>query len=114
MARSSLMLVPVRLLATTLQSLCRRGRSSSETCARHVRRLTNCWVALALATGFTTPLTAWWYTQNAPLSHHVVAQSFRDCPSYCPEMVILPPGNFTIGSPINEVGRGTMKIHKES
>ncbi len=36
-----------------------------------------------------------------------VGQSFRDCKAYCPEMVILSPGKFTIGSPAGEVGRGS-------
>jgi len=31
-------------------------------------------------------------------------QTFRDCPN-CPEMVVLPAGIFTIGSPRNEPGR---------
>jgi len=30
--------------------------------------------------------------------------SFRDCPT-CPEMVIVPAGSFTMGSPSNEPGR---------
>lgn len=107
MARSSVMLVPVRSLATIRRSLCSRRPSRSETCAAHIRRLTNCCVAFALAMGFATPSTAWRYSQNAPPAHHVIGQSFRDCKTYCPEMVILPLGKFTIGSPMNEVGRGT-------
>jgi formylglycine-generating enzyme required for sulfatase activity len=31
-------------------------------------------------------------------------QSFRDCPE-CPEMVVVPAGSFTMGSPANEQGR---------
>ena len=31
-------------------------------------------------------------------------QTFRDCAG-CPEMVVIPPGKFTIGSPPNEPGR---------
>jgi formylglycine-generating enzyme required for sulfatase activity len=31
-------------------------------------------------------------------------QSFRDCPA-CPDMVVVPAGQFTMGSPIGEVGR---------
>jgi formylglycine-generating enzyme required for sulfatase activity len=30
--------------------------------------------------------------------------TFRDCPD-CPEMVVIPSGKFTIGSPANEEGR---------
>ena len=32
------------------------------------------------------------------------AQVFRDCPE-CPEMVVIPAGSFTIGSPANEKDR---------
>lgn len=39
--------------------------------------------------------------------NHAVGESFRDCEAYCPEMVVLPAGRFTIGSPINEAGRGS-------
>lgn len=35
----------------------------------------------------------------------VAGYSFRDCDS-CPEMVVLPGGLFTMGSPNNEAGRG--------
>ncbi len=30
--------------------------------------------------------------------------TFREC-DVCPEMVVVPPGTFTMGSPSNEVGR---------
>jgi formylglycine-generating enzyme required for sulfatase activity len=33
-------------------------------------------------------------------------QVFRDCPDVCPEIVVVPAGNFTMGSPPGEVGRG--------
>lgn len=31
--------------------------------------------------------------------------SFRDCQDVCPEMVVIPPGQFTMGSPDSEPGR---------
>jgi formylglycine-generating enzyme required for sulfatase activity len=30
---------------------------------------------------------------------------FRDCPEVCPEMVVVPPGSFIMGSPASEAGR---------
>jgi formylglycine-generating enzyme required for sulfatase activity len=35
--------------------------------------------------------------------------SFRDCPT-CPEMVVVPAGPFTMGSPENEVGRSNGEV----
>jgi formylglycine-generating enzyme required for sulfatase activity len=43
----------------------------------------------------------------SPATNSAVGQSFRDCNAYCPEMVILPPGKFIIGSPMSEAGRGS-------
>jgi formylglycine-generating enzyme required for sulfatase activity len=31
--------------------------------------------------------------------------TFRDCPDVCPEMVVIPPGKFVMGSPPSEPGR---------
>ena len=39
--------------------------------------------------------------------HHKAGQTFRDCNGSCPEMVVIPPGKFMIGSPASEPGRGT-------
>jgi formylglycine-generating enzyme required for sulfatase activity len=33
-----------------------------------------------------------------------LGQTFRDCPE-CPEMIVIPAGTFTMGSPANEPGR---------
>src|ERR1051326_3857009 len=30
-------------------------------------------------------------------------RSFRDCSNGCPEMVVVPPGRFTMGAPAGEV-----------
>ncbi|MDI1284603.1 MAG: SUMF1/EgtB/PvdO family nonheme iron enzyme [Reyranella sp.] len=32
-------------------------------------------------------------------------EAFKECARYCPEMVVIPAGRFTMGSPPNEVGR---------
>jgi|KBSSwiStaDraftv2_1062776.scaffolds.fasta_scaffold520567_2 formylglycine-generating enzyme required for sulfatase activity len=32
-------------------------------------------------------------------------QEFRECPDVCPEMVVLPSGEFIMGSPPGEAGR---------
>lgn len=44
---------------------------------------------------------------RTPSHKSAARQSFRDCDAYCPEMVVLPPGKFTIGSPASERGRGS-------
>ena len=36
---------------------------------------------------------------------HRPGSSFRDCPEICPELVVLPPGKFKMGSPPTEAGR---------
>jgi formylglycine-generating enzyme required for sulfatase activity len=51
------------------------------------------------------PLTCIAVTGSAEKTSMTVAKSFRDCPQ-CPEMVIVPWGNFELGSPQGEVGRG--------
>src|SRR5437868_1880769 len=38
------------------------------------------------------------------LSAAAPSTSFRDC-DVCPEMVAIPPGSFTMGSPESEIGR---------
>lgn len=41
------------------------------------------------------------FTQTKDSSLFKSGQTFRDCPD-CPEMVVIPAGSFTIGSPVNE------------
>lgn len=36
--------------------------------------------------------------------HRIPGTEFRDCPK-CPEMVVVPAGRFTMGSPVQEAGR---------
>ena len=37
--------------------------------------------------------------------------SFRECAKDCPEMIVVPAGEFMMGSPTTEKGRYTMKTH---
>ena len=39
-----------------------------------------------------------------PVAERRPGDSFRDCPD-CPEMVVIPAGNFDMGSPASEIGR---------
>jgi formylglycine-generating enzyme required for sulfatase activity len=65
-------------------------------------------VALLLAVGLCGALHGLPESASRSLaSDHAVGQSFRDCESYCPEMVVLPAGRFRIGSPVTEAGRGS-------
>lgn len=48
---------------------------------------------------------------SAPSSSNLTTKAgkvFRDCPS-CPEMVVIPPGDFLMGSPLEEEGRTTVE-----
>jgi formylglycine-generating enzyme required for sulfatase activity len=81
---------------------------SSEGRVRHVPKPANRWAALVLAMGLCYVIDGLALSADRPLvGNHAVGQSFRDCEAYCPEIVILLPGTFTIGSPISEVGRGS-------
>ena len=44
---------------------------------------------------------------NRPAQRTPVVNAFRDCPDVCPEMVRIPGGTFTMGSPANESWRGS-------
>ena len=64
--------------------------------------------ALAMATGFWCAAEAYGASADRHLiDNHAVGRSFRDCKALCPEMVVIPPGEFTIGTPTTEIGRGT-------
>jgi len=39
-----------------------------------------------------------------PVTRYVAGQSFQDCED-CPELVVIPPGEFTMGSPLSVPGR---------
>jgi formylglycine-generating enzyme required for sulfatase activity len=40
------------------------------------------------------------------LEVHGTGETFRDCANVCPDMVVIPPGHFQMGSPPSETGRG--------
>jgi sulfatase modifying factor 1 len=42
--------------------------------------------------------------QHTERAHPTAGRTFRDC-EYCPEMVVVPAGRFTMGSPSSKVGR---------
>jgi formylglycine-generating enzyme required for sulfatase activity len=64
--------------------------------------------ALAMATGVWCASEAFAASADRPLvDNRAVGQSFRDCKALCPEMVVIPAGKFTIGTPTTEIGRGT-------
>jgi formylglycine-generating enzyme required for sulfatase activity len=48
------------------------------------------------------------------VSGHCAGKAFRDCIDVCPEMVVIPPGRFQIGSPTNEEYhfKGEGPVHK--
>lgn len=60
-----------------------------------------CTMLLALLTGLLSSC-ATGQRSDASLSP---GQTFSDCPD-CPQMVVVPAGNFEMGSPVTEVGRG--------
>ncbi|HYM05165.1 MAG TPA: formylglycine-generating enzyme family protein [Terriglobales bacterium] len=72
-------------------------------------RMQHCGMAaLALAVGIWWGAEVFAASTGRPLvDHHAAGESFRDCQAYCPEMVVIPPGKFTIGSPMSEAGRGS-------
>jgi len=55
------------------------------------------------------PLSLLALVANIATAHAAEAQQpgkvFRDCKSSCPEMLVLPAGSFTMGTPENEPGR---------
>ncbi len=47
----------------------------------------------------------WTFSMAPPADSQDVGEVFRDC-DVCPEMVVVPPGSFMMGSPSSEPGRG--------
>lgn len=52
----------------------------------------------------TLPVVGW-ASQGGSGAKRAPGEVFRDCPT-CPDMVVLPAGSFTMGSPSTEAGRG--------
>ena len=63
------------------------------------RRWTVHWTSLAL---IIAAMACSFYSRNAESAKP--GQKLQDCPE-CPEMVVVPPGSFRMGSPANEHGR---------
>ena len=66
------------------------------------RALIFAWALLVLASLFTTARDA--IAQGAAPAPPPAGTVFRDCAD-CPEMVVIPPGGFLMGSPASEEGR---------
>jgi formylglycine-generating enzyme required for sulfatase activity len=63
-----------------------------------------CAAAMSMAAGLAASKSA--------VQHQKAGTVFRDCPT-CPEMVVIPPGSFIMGSPETEKGRDSDEIqHK--
>ena len=72
--------------------------------ARHLVFAIVCAGAMSMAVGLAA-------SQKA-VQHRKAGTVFRDCPT-CPEMVVIPPGSFIMGSPGTETGRDSDEIqHK--
>lgn len=101
------MLVVINVLAAQQRIFTARANGESAAVC-HVPKPAKCCAARALVIGLCYTAEVLAASASGPLtSSHVAGQSFRDCNAYCPEMIVLPPGRFIIGSPIREVGRGS-------
>lgn len=71
--------------------------------SRRVPRRSLPWLLWAAAGLLAIAVPAIWLMTRAGTAAHVVARPplslFRDCADVCPEMVVLPPGRFTMGMP---------------
>ena len=74
-------------------------------CAREAEERADLMIYAFLAVIFSVLLSQAATAENRRAPSDGAAQSFRDCPS-CPEMVAVPAGEFMMGSPQSERGRG--------
>ena len=69
---------------------------------------TKCWAPLAWAITLCYVAEGLAAFAGGPMvGSRVATRSFRDCNADCPEMIVVAPGRFTIGSATTEVGRGS-------
>jgi formylglycine-generating enzyme required for sulfatase activity len=91
-----------------------------KTVTRRVYRIVNAVLLfIILLTGLAWITKSYWERAFYRFAHfrpHVLSlkaermlqplSTFRECANDCPEMVVVPPGGFTMGSPADEAGRG--------
>lgn len=53
-------------------------------------------------------------TAPTALEQHAVGSVFSDCDSHCPTMVVIPAGQFVMGSPLSEFGRSPSEGPRQS
>ena len=80
-----------------------RGRNF-EKAGEFVSRIRGVWADAPVLSGLEGRLSASRQAEQRRRQEQRVGRKFRDC-SECPEMVVVPSGSFTMGSPNSEKGR---------